>query len=119
MYHHSGGSRISRRGGVDLRCRHFSPKMCAKMKELGPIGGVDPLGGVDLQCGHFSPKMCVKIKELGPVGGHAPGMPPRSTNASAEPSSPVSMTFGGEKWPLQDDDMNEENFLPPKTSSPI
>ena len=34
-------------GGVDsfwegfgLRCRHFSVKMCAKMKELGPVGGV-------------------------------------------------------------------------------
>ena len=32
-------------------------------------GGVDPLGGVDLQCGHFSVKMYAKMKELGPVGG--------------------------------------------------
>ena len=44
--HYSGGSRISRRGGmhplgggVDLRRRRFSVKMYAKMKELGPIGG--------------------------------------------------------------------------------
>ena len=35
----SGGSRISRRGGVDLRRGHFSVKMYVKMKELGPIGG--------------------------------------------------------------------------------
>ena len=35
----SGGSRISRRGGVDLRRGHFLVKMYAKMKELGPIGG--------------------------------------------------------------------------------
>ena len=41
----SGGSRISRRGGVD------------------------PLGGVDLRCGCFLPKMYAKTKELGPVGG--------------------------------------------------
>ena len=46
----SGGSRISRRGGrapvrggVDLRRGHFSVKIYAKMKELGPIGeGVRP-----------------------------------------------------------------------------
>ena len=24
-------------GVVDIRCVHFSPKMCAKMKEVGPI----------------------------------------------------------------------------------
>ena len=42
----SGGSRISRRGrgpvggGENLRCRQFSMKMYAKMKELGPVGGV-------------------------------------------------------------------------------
>ena len=35
----SGGSRISV-GGVDLRRGHFSVKMYAKTKELGPIGGV-------------------------------------------------------------------------------
>ena len=49
----SGGSRISRRGGVHA---------------LG--------GGVDLRRGHFSVKMYVKTKELGPMGGRAPGMPP-------------------------------------------
>ena len=27
------------RGGVDLRCGHFSTKMSAKTKELGPVGG--------------------------------------------------------------------------------
>ena len=56
-------------GGVDLQHRYFSPKMCAKMKGLGPIGGMDPLRGMDLQCGHFSLKMCAKTKELGPVEG--------------------------------------------------
>ena len=35
----SGGSRISRRGGMDLRRRRFLVKMYAKMKEWGPIGG--------------------------------------------------------------------------------
>ena len=60
----SGGSRISRRGGVH------------------PLGaGVHPLGvGVDLRCGHFSVKMYAKTKELGPIGGacagHAPLDPP-------------------------------------------
>ena len=33
-------------------------------------------GGVDLRCGHFSVKMYVKTKELGPIGGRAPGTPP-------------------------------------------
>ena len=43
----SGGSRISRRrgvdplrGGVDLRRRRFLLKMYVKTKELGPVGGV-------------------------------------------------------------------------------
>ena len=51
----SGGSRISRRGGVH------------------------PLGGVDLQHGHFLVKMYAKMKELGPMGaytGHTPLDPP-------------------------------------------
>ena len=41
------GSRIFCRGGVDpfwggfgLQCGHFSVKMYAKTKELGPVGGV-------------------------------------------------------------------------------
>ena len=46
------GSRIFRRGG------------------RGPI-----LGGFGLQCGHFSVKMYAKMKELGPVGGRAPARP--------------------------------------------
>ena len=33
------GGAWTRWGGMDLRCRHFSVKMYAKMKELGPIGG--------------------------------------------------------------------------------
>ena len=56
MFYISGGSRISRRGGLD------------------------PLGGMDPQCGGFLAKMCVKTKELGPVGGRVPGTPPRSAN---------------------------------------
>ena len=32
--------------------------------------------------GIFLVKMCAKTKELGPVGGHALGMAPRSTNTS-------------------------------------
>ena len=39
----------------------------------GPI-----LGGFGLQCGHFSVKMYAKMKELGPVGGACAGTPPRS-----------------------------------------
>ena len=40
-----------------------------------------------------------------------------------EPSSSLSsysLTFDGEKWiiPLDDDDMEADNFLPPRTSSP-
>ena len=43
---------------------------------------------------------------------------------SDEPSSPLStysLTFDGEKWqiPFQEEDIEEENFLPPRTSSPI
>ena len=49
----SGGSKISRRGG------------------RAPIWG-----GVDLRCGHFSVKMYAKTKELGPIGGRAPGTAP-------------------------------------------
>ena len=33
-------------------------------------------GGMDLQRGHLLVKMCAKMKELGPIGGHASGMPP-------------------------------------------
>ena len=41
-----------------------------------------------------------------------------------EPSSPLStysLTFNGEKWiiPIDDDDVKVENFLLPRTSSPI
>ena len=35
-------------------------------------------GGFGLQRGHFSVKMYAKMKELGPVGGRAPAPPPRS-----------------------------------------
>ena len=43
---------------------------------------------------------------------------------SDEPSSPLStysLTFDREKWqiPLQEEDMEEENFLPPRTSLPF
>ena len=54
-YISSGGSRISRRGGVDL-----------------VRGAVDPRGG------YVSKILHVKTKESGPVGGGAP--PPRSAN---------------------------------------
>ena len=33
-------------------------------------------GGFGLQHGHFSVKMYAKMKELGPVGGRAPARPP-------------------------------------------
>ena len=39
------GRRAPVRGGVDLRCGHFSVKMYVKTKELGPMdggGGVRP-----------------------------------------------------------------------------
>ena len=56
----SGGSRISRRGGVDL------------------VGG-----GVDSRGGYVSKILYVETKESGPVGGgRAPGTPPRSANAA-------------------------------------
>ena len=32
-------------------------------------------GGMDLRRGHFSVKMYAKTKELGPIGGRAPGTP--------------------------------------------
>ena len=35
--------------------------------DLGfPVGGGG--GGADVRCGHFSVKMCAKTKELGPIG---------------------------------------------------
>ena len=40
------------------------------MEPLG--GCVDPLGGMDPQCGHFSVKMYANTKELGPVVGGVP-----------------------------------------------
>ena len=49
----SGGSRISRRGGVDL------------------VGAV-----VDSRGGYVSKILYVKTKESGPLGGRAPGTPP-------------------------------------------
>ena len=54
MNNASGGSRISRRGGVDL------------------IGG-----GMDSRGGYVSKILYVKTKELGPLGGgRVPGAPP-------------------------------------------
>ena len=44
----------------------------------GPILGG---GGFGLQCGHFSVKMYAKTKELGPVGGVRWARPPRSAYA--------------------------------------
>ena len=52
MYIIRAGSRIFRRGDVD------------------PFWG-----GFDLQRGHFSVKMYAKMKELGPVGAHVPACP--------------------------------------------
>ena len=52
-YNASGGSRISRRGGVDL------------------VGG-----GVDSRGSYVSKILYVKTKELGPLGGRALGAPP-------------------------------------------
>ena len=49
-----------------------------------PVGGVHLLGDVDLRRRHFLPKMHVKMKELDPIGGHVPGTPPRSANVSAQ-----------------------------------
>ena len=37
----------------------------------GPIRG-----GMDLQCGCFLAKMCAKMKEFGPIGAHVPSMSP-------------------------------------------
>ena len=51
----SGGSRISHRGGMDLRCGHFSVKMYTKTKELDPIGG-HALGTPPLDPPMISPK---------------------------------------------------------------
>ena len=34
-----------------------------------PVGGGGGGGGVDLRCGHFSVKMYAETKELGPTGG--------------------------------------------------
>ena len=45
------------RGGMDLRCRHFSVKMYAKTKELGPIGGRAPGTPLD-------PPMCPTYQDL-------------------------------------------------------
>ena len=60
----SGRSRISRRGG------------------RGPVRG-----GMDLRCGHFSTKMYVKTKELGPIGGVCPARPSRSANVNCRSAS--------------------------------
>ena len=39
----------------------------------------------------------------------------------SSPLSTYSLTFNGERWiiPIDNDDMKVENFLPPRTSSPI
>ena len=64
----SGGSRISRRGGVDL------------------VGG-----GVDSRGGYVSKILYVKMKELGPLGGARAGRaPPRSANESSNWFSEIS-----------------------------
>ena len=60
----------------------FTKDVCENERITSHRGLVDPLGGVDLQCGHFLPKMYAKMKELGPVGGACVGHAPRSANVS-------------------------------------
>ena len=43
------------------------------------LWGTDPLGGVDLWRGCFLVETCVKMKELGPIGGEQPLDPPLRT----------------------------------------
>ena len=77
----SGGSRISRSGGVDpLGGR--GPPTCSGGSRISHWGSTDPLGGgTNLQCIHFSAKTYAKTKEMDPFGGaHAGGAPPGSTN---------------------------------------
>ena len=45
-----------------------------------PVGGVDPLGGHGPRHGCLLPKMYAKTKELGPVGGVCRARPARSAN---------------------------------------
>ena len=82
-YLYSGGSRISRRGGVDpLGGRGppmqvlFGENECENQWRIQdfPLGG-----GADLRRIHFLAKTYVKTKEMDPVGG-APAAPPGSAN---------------------------------------
>ena len=58
------------REGMDLRHGRFLPKMCAKMKEFGPVGGggvrrarpLDPPMILALNQGLVSVKICQKFK---------------------------------------------------------
>ena len=46
-----------------------SPEAFAVADPEFPVGGVNPLGGMELRCRCFLMKMGAKMKELGPVGG--------------------------------------------------
>ena len=67
-------------GQVDItsvQCRVGSRIFC-RGGGMDPFWGG---GGFGLQRGHFSVKMYAKTKELGPVGGRTPACPPRSAYA--------------------------------------
>ena len=67
----------------------------------GPI-----LGGFGLQRGHFSVKMYAKTKELGPVGGACAGhAPPRSAYAIDEIYISISKHISWIKCKLYYDDV--------------
>ena len=74
----SDGSRISRRGGVDL------------------VGG-----GVDSRGGYVSKILYVKTKELGPLGGVCAGRAPLDLPMSMKGSHPFSDQLPGEYTGLQ------------------
>ena len=67
------GGRGAIRGGVDSRCGHFSAKMYAKMKELGPVGGA---------CARHAPR---SANGLVP---HPPGIPRPLGTAPRPPRPP-------------------------------
>ena len=66
-----------------------------------PVGG-----GVDLRCRCFSPKMYAKMKELGPIGAVRRARPPRSANDSVSFKKKVSIHFiSAGKFPEMTEDI--------------
>ena len=69
-------------------------------------------GGADCQCGHVSVEMCAKMKELGPIGGGAhAGSPPLDPPLLLLTFVLVKMLTNLKKWAILSSKIRNETYV--------